>query len=446
MSRSLLLSIACLVAAGAVVVPLALRAEEPKAPKIIATASDSDPYLVRLKKDDSGVVIRSAEELVAHSTKPDSAKDSAVQKAMESELAKFLKVEGIDWSNQMVLAVQGHPSHGERGTVKFDPPRIERKTLVVLWKQENRVGGRAPHRGPPTGFALVERFEGEVHFVPQVMLNSLGMSLLLIPRGKFLMGSPKDEEDRLDEEILHEVEITQPFYLGKHEVTVGQFKAFVKDTNYRTEAERDGKGGRGFDGTEFVYKPEFTWKNLHFPQADSQPVVVVSWNDAVAFCEWLSKKEGRTYCLPTEAEWEYACRAGTGTRFHTGDKEDDLKVAGNIADASLKAKWKDAFWAMSWDDSYPFTAPVGRFKANALGLCDMHGNVWEWCSDWYAEDYYGKSPGQDPRGPATGKERVARGGAWSTQPKFCRSAFRDWHEPGYRSDCVGFRVVMTAGK
>ena len=270
--------------------------------------------------------------------------------------------------------------------------------------------------------------------------NSSGMKLVLVPSGKFLMGSPAKEEDRGDDEDLHVVEITRPFYLGKHEVTVGQFKGFVKDANYRTEAEKDGKGGRAFDGKEFVQKPEFTWKNLHFTQSDDNPVSVVTWNDALAFCAWLSKKEGKTYRLPTEAEWEYACRAGTRTRFNTGDRDDDLKAAGNIADAALKAKWLDVFWAMSWDDGYPFTAPVGKFKANAFGLHDMHGNVWEWCSDWYGEDYYGKSPRQDPQGPAKGKERVTRGGAWSTQPKFCRSAFRDWHEPGYRSDCVGFRV------
>jgi formylglycine-generating enzyme required for sulfatase activity len=445
MSRGLPLpAVVGLVVAWVTIIPLALLGEEPKGPKVIATASDPDPVLVRLKKHDSGVVIRSAQELVAHSGKPDSAKDTAVQKETESELAKLLKVDAIDWNKQMVVAVQGHPNHGERGSIKFDPPTIEGKSLVVHWKQENRVGGRAPYRGPPTGFALVERFEGEVTLRPRVVLNSLDMQLLLIPRGRFQMGSPKGEEDRLDEELQHEVEITRPFYMGRHEVTVGQFRAFVKDANYKTQGESDGKGGRAFDGKEFVQKPEFTWKNLHFVQTDYEPVVVVSWNDAVAFCEWLSKKEGRAYRLPTEAEWEYACRAETNTRFNTGEKEDDLKAAGNIADAKLKAKWKDAFWAVEWDDGFPFTATMGRFKPNAWGLQDMHGNVWEWCSDWYAEDYYGKSLKQDPRGPATGKERVSRGGAWSTQPKFCRSAFRDWHEPDYRSDCVGFRVVAAA--
>src|SRR5262245_38858623 len=135
MSRGFLFSAA--LAAAWAAVPLALGAEEPKAPKIIASASDTDPYLVRLKKTDGGVVIRSAEELVAHSGKSDSAKDPAVQAAMEADLAKFLKVDSIDWGKQMVLAVQGHPSHGEAGTIKFDAPVIEGKVLVVHWKQEN---------------------------------------------------------------------------------------------------------------------------------------------------------------------------------------------------------------------------------------------------------------------------------------------------------------------
>src|SRR5262249_2819186 len=204
-----------------------------------------------------------------------------------------------------------------------------------------------------------ERFEGEVNFRPGRMTNSLGMSLLLLPPGKFLMGSPKGEADRLDEELQHEVEITQPFYLGMYEVTVGQFRAFVKDTNYVTEAEKDGKGGRAFDGKEFVQKPEFTWKNLYFAQTDDHPVVVVSWNDAVAFCAWLSKKEGRNYRLPTEAEWEYACRGGTKTRFSAGEKEEDLRWLGNIADAALKGKWAEASWSVHWDDGFGFTAPVG---------------------------------------------------------------------------------------
>ena len=335
MSCGLKVSVALLATTWSALVPMTLCAQQPDELKITASASDSDAVLVRLKKNDTGVVIRSAQELVAYSSKPASAKDPTVRKAIESELAKRLAVDSIDWSKQMVLAVQGRPTKGEFGTIKFDSPSVAGKVLLAPWKQEH-CAFRFAYKGPPTGFALVERFEGEVKFLPRNIINSVGMNLLLIPRGKFLMGSPKSEEHRLDDELQHEVEITQPFYLGQHEVTVGQFKAFVNDANYLTEAEKDGKGGRAFDGKEFVQKPEFTWKNLHFAQSDDHPVVIVSWNDAAAFCAWLSKKEGKTYRLPTEAEWEYAARAATKTRFNIGEREGDLKAAGNIADASFK--------------------------------------------------------------------------------------------------------------
>jgi sulfatase modifying factor 1 len=434
MIRSMSLNAVVLVVAAVMVA----RADEPARPKVLATASEPDRALVRLDKDDSGIVIRSRDELVARAGTP------AAGKTIEADLAKLLNVAGIDWEKQMVLAVRGRPTNGELGIVKFDPPTVAGKTLRVAWKQENHVI-RAPHLGPPIGFALVERFAGPVTLVPWRMDNSVGMTLMRIPAGKFVMGSAKGEEDRLDEEVPHEVELTRAFYMGKHEVTVGQFRMFVRATGYRTEAERDGTGGRAFDGKEFVQKPEFTWKSLHFTQADDHPAVVLSWNDAVAFCAWLSKAEGRTCRLPTETEWEYACRAESTTRFHAGDRDADLKAVGNIADAALRRVWPDAFWAVKWDDGHPYTAPVGSFRANDFGLCDMHGNAWEWCADWYGEGYYAKSPRRDPPGPAEGKLRVARGGAWSTQPKFCRSAFRDWHEPTYRSDCVGFRVVAEEG-
>jgi formylglycine-generating enzyme required for sulfatase activity len=182
-------------------------------------------------------------------------------------------------------------------------------------------------------------------------------------------------------------------------------------------------------------------------QTDAHPVVNVTWNEAVKFCEWLSRKEKRTYALPTEAEWEYACRAGTRTRYYSGDDEASLKKVANIQDASLKAKL-DADYAkhyvfQSWDDGYPFTAPVGSFQPNGWGLYDMHGNVWQWCADWYGKDYYGNSPIKDPKGPESGKYRVLRGGSWGTNPRNCRSARRGI-EPGVRRDSNGFRVVLRA--
>ena len=155
-------------------------------------------------------------------------------------------------------------------------------------------------------------------------------------------------------------------------------------------------------------------------------MVNVSWNDAVAFCKWLSKKEGKTYRLPTEAEWEYACRAGTTTRYYSGDDPETLAKVGNVADAAAKAKFPDWKYTIKANDGYVFTAPVGKFKPNAFGLYDMHGNAWQWCADWYGAEYYAASPADDPTGPDSGNGRVLRGGSWNDRPYYSRSAFRYW--------------------
>ncbi len=249
--------------------------------------------------------------------------------------------------------------------------------------------------------------------------NTLGMKLILIREGAFLMGSAETEEGRelLDKgnEFQHKVKITKPFYLGKYEVTKAEFGAFVKATGYKTEAEKDGA--------------QFTWRYPNLKQTDRHPVVYVSWNDAVAFCTWLSEKEtkdGRTYRLPTEAEWEYACRAGTTTRFHSGDDEASLKQV-----------------AQYWRNGPLATRPVGELQGNAWGLHDLHGNVWEWCQDWYAKDYYKHSPREDPQGPATGETRVFRGGFWGSGPLGCRAALRLHNTPSFRFHTLGFRVVLV---
>jgi sulfatase modifying factor 1 len=168
----------------------------------------------------------------------------------------------------------------------------------------------------------------------------------------------------------------------------------------------------------------------------------VSWNDAVAFCKWLSKKEGKSYRLPTEAEWEYACRAGTTTRYSSGDDFETLAKVGNVADATAKAKFPDWSWAIAASDGYVFTAPVGKFNPNAFGLYDMHGNVWEWCADWYGDEYYAASPADDPMGPASGAGRVFRGGGWRNYAGYSRSALRAYSTPGSRSSDMGFRVSL----
>ncbi|MBM3536191.1 MAG: formylglycine-generating enzyme family protein, partial [Alphaproteobacteria bacterium] len=175
----------------------------------------------------------------------------------------------------------------------------------------------------------------------QEIKNSVGMKLVFIPPGKFLMGSQENESGREAQEVQHEVELTKGFYLGTHEVTVGQFKQFVADAKFQTDGERDGKGAYGANEAGKIEEmhARFTWKSPGFEQTDNHPVVDVSWSDAKAFCKWLSEKEKKTYRLPTEAEWEYACRAGTKTAYVHGDDPEGLATTGNGADATARAKF-----------------------------------------------------------------------------------------------------------
>ncbi|WP_417385389.1 SUMF1/EgtB/PvdO family nonheme iron enzyme [Gimesia sp.] len=287
--------------------------------------------------------------------------------------------------------------------------------------------------------------------------NSIGMQLAEIPAGEFLMGSGKSAaeiarlfeskaENFADEHPQHRVKITKSFQMGVFEVTVGQFRQFVEATGYQTEAEKDGEGGYGWNETTEKFEgrdPKYNWKNTGFKQTDEHPVVNVTWNDAVAFCKWLSRQEGKSYRLPTEAEWEYACRGGTTSLYQTGDDPNGLAVIGNTADQTAKDRWTNyqTFDYLSVRDNYVFSSPVGSFRSNAFGLYDMHGNVWEWCQDWYGEDYYGKSPITDPSGPSSGSSRVLRGGSWSFNPQYDRSANRYRCSPDYCHNNFGFRVV-----
>jgi formylglycine-generating enzyme required for sulfatase activity len=250
-----------------------------------------------------------------------------------------------------------------------------------------------------------------------------------------------------DEHPQHRVRITKPLYLGTYHVTRGQFRQFVKDSGYKTDAEKgDHPGAFGWDPEKknFDFNEKYSWRNAGFEQTDEHPVVNVSWNDAVAFCESLSKKEGKTYRLPTEAEWEYACRAGTSTRYYSGDDPETLAKVGNVADAAAKAQFPVWKYTIKASDGFVFTAPVGKFKPNAFGLFDMHGHPWQWCADWYEAEYYAKSPADDPTGPDTGVVRVLRGGSWLLRPNFARSAARDSDYPDSRCYTTGFRVARTA--
>ena len=302
--------------------------------------------------------------------------------------------------------------------------------------------------------------------------DSVGMRFARVPAGEFLMGSdespqalarafphadPKRLTDLADEAPVHRVRITRDFWLGVHQVTTGQFRHFVEASGYVPESIRDGTGAYGFNpdydparterGDLFEGRdPRYSWQNTGFAQTDRHPVVNVTWNDAVAMARWLSQREGVTYRLPTEAEWEYAARAGTRTRFPAGDDPAVLLQTANTFDQETALRWPR--WreqAGSGNDGHPFTAPVGSFAPNAFGLYDMIGNVWEWCADWYGENYYARSPLNDPPGPATGKTRVRRGGSWHSWPLYSRVAFRNWNTPETRYVLVGFRLLREQG-
>ena len=266
--------------------------------------------------------------------------------------------------------------------------------------------------------------------------NSIEMPLVLIPPGEFLMGSPESEKNSFGfhqkNEVQHVVRITNPFYLGAYPVRVGDFRRFVDDAHYKTESEQDGKGGWGMADGKLAQNPTINWRNPGFEQTDECPVVEVDWNDAVAFCEWLSKMESKNYRLPTEAEWEYACRAGTTTQFSFGHSCNGTQANCN------------GLHPYGTDVKGPFlmrTCKVGSYPANPLGLFDMHGNVRQWCSDWYEDSYHKELPVDDPAGPQSGERRVTRTGSWIHDPVTCRSADRGGSEPTRSGLDCGFRVL-----
>jgi formylglycine-generating enzyme required for sulfatase activity len=268
--------------------------------------------------------------------------------------------------------------------------------------------------------------------------NSLGMTFAYIPAGTFVMGSPADEAGHGNDETQHKVTLTKSLLMGTTHVTKGQFAAFVRDSGHQTDAEKE-RWATAFDGKRFSKVNGASWRNPGFDQGDDHPVVCVSWNDATAFCDWLSRKEGKHYRLPTEAEWEHAARAGTQTAYPWGNNPDDGNGWGNCADQSLRPKFPD--WSVfNWDDGYMFTSPVGRFRPNAWGLYEMIGNACEWCGDWYAN--YPVGDATDPHGPDNGTLRVLRGASWLSHPIYGRCAGRYSNAPVDRYDIIGFRVVL----
>lgn len=307
-----------------------------------------------------------------------------------------------------------------------------------------------------------------------------------IPAGEFRRGFYSDDSEEHSFRLLHPYSnsqgfkletpshlcrISKSFELGRTEVTVGQFRTFIENSNYVTDAEENG-GALVWTPEEknyvdrFQKKPRTHWKNPGFPQTDQHPVVAVSWNDAVAYCEWRSKKEDAVYRLPSEAEWEYACRAGSTTWYSWGKEPDAAYDYANVADGSLEAAYprttmfqRAVRLEANEGDGTVFTAATASFRPNSWGLYDMHGNVWEWCQDRWAADRYDRIldgvPRKDRKSHVTsdplfleetdqhkfGDWRVIRGGAWTCAPASVRSSIRTFAAADEATVYTGFRVV-----
>lgn len=278
------------------------------------------------------------------------------------------------------------------------------------------MGGllQSAHSQPPTSASKIK-----------VITNSIGIKLVRIPAGKFMMGSPRDEDERISEESLHEVEITKPYYLGVYEVKQREFSQINLPRQKKRQPRAHFNSSRG--------------------GGPDHPIEDILWQDAADFCAELSKRPaekraGRKYRLPSEAEWEYACRAGSKTTFHFGNSlsSKDANFNGNYPYAATKGPYVRK------------TVKAGSYKPNAFGLYDMHGNVAEWCADWYDKEYYEDSPVKDPLGPPVGVEPtgffgnhylVVRGGCWLDDARACRSAYRFKAMPRNTYRLIGFRVV-----
>ncbi len=253
---------------------------------------------------------------------------------------------------------------------------------------------------------------------PKEITNSIGMKLVLIPKGTFMMGSPGSEIGREKKQTQHEVTISKDYYLGVTEVTQGQYEKVM------------GTNPSFFQGDEVAERNPDTGRVIKEVDSSNHPVEQVSWEDAIDFCKKLSdlpgeKAAGRVYRLPTEAQWEYACRAGSKSAYSFGESSKSL---GDYAWFAGKSNGQ--------------THPVGEKKATAWGLYDMQGNVFEWCSDWY--DEYPKGAVSDPTGPKEGSLRVFRGGCWDGVAELCKSADRAYGLPSSRIYGIGFRVALSS--
>jgi formylglycine-generating enzyme required for sulfatase activity len=270
---------------------------------------------------------------------------------------------------------------------------------------------------------IIQRQRRQTQYFTEDLGNGIGLDMILIPGGSFEMGSPSDELEHDDTEApQHEVTVSE-FFMGRYPITQAQWRVVA-----------------GFSRVNRDLKP-----NPSYFKGDKRPVERVSWYDAVEFCQRLTQETGRPYRLPTEAEWEFACRAGTNTPFHFG-KTITTDLANYRGTDNETYGWSGSYGRGSKGEYREETTPVDHFQiANAYGLCDMHGNVWEWCLDHWHNNYEGApTDGSAWLSDNENASRVIRGGSWSFNPRDCRSASRYLNDPGLDYDNIGFRVVCAA--
>jgi sulfatase modifying factor 1 len=344
----------------------------------------------------------------SHAIASDEVQREVVNAFQERVVVVPLRIEDIRPSGDMAYYMR--TTHWLDAMTPPFAAHLQRLCQTVRVLLPTREGVRDP--GPPGPFPPVaSRRAGQTRDD-----NSLKTKLVWIPLGEFTMGSPKDEKDRFDDEDQVQVILTRGFWLGQHEITQAEWQRIMQTTPW--------------NGKKYV------------KEGDDYPATYVNWDDAMKFCEKLTERERGAgqppsdwqYTLPTEAQWECACRAGTKSRFSFGNDDSDLSDyawwGGIVGDGNAKNEL--------------YAHIVGQKKVNPWGLSDMHGNVWEWCRDWHAEELTG---GTDPQGPSEGGLRVRRGGCWSSSAGYCRSALRCGSTPGLRGYDLGFRVAaVPSGK